>query len=166
MDHTTTATAHEIMPNSRKNPTPGWKPATNRPSNKITRATLQARADAATARRLPTLQEEVEASKRKYDWGGPNSYPRRWDVSQSTGWSHPILEPGRRMSRAAATKLGDARGETHDTTDLQIRVQKVLPHVEERMAPDLNYKGHLATCRPRAAGCGPVPTPSHTMDLK
>mmetsp|Transcript_26425 Transcript_26425/g.60385 ORF Transcript_26425/g.60385 Transcript_26425/m.60385 type:complete len:700 (+) Transcript_26425:147-2246(+) len=129
------------MPKSRKNPTSGWKPATTRPSNEATRATLKARAVAATARRLPTLQGEVEASRKKYDWGGPNSYPWRRDDSQSTGRSHPILEPGRRISRAAATRLGDARGETHDAATLKARTFTSLQKKDLRRAR--GDKSHL-----------------------
>ncbi|EJK73220.1 hypothetical protein THAOC_05165 [Thalassiosira oceanica] len=129
------------MPKSRKNPTPGWKPATTRPSNEATRATLKAGVNAATARRLPTLQEEVEVSKKKYDWGGLNSYLRRRDDSQSIGRSHPIFEPGCRISRAAATRLGDARGETHDAANLKARTLTSLQKKELSCA--LGDKSHL-----------------------
>ncbi|EJK53105.1 hypothetical protein THAOC_27521, partial [Thalassiosira oceanica] len=82
---------------------------------------MKAQAVAARTRCRQTFDTDVEASRRKDDWGAPNSYPRRGDQSSSPTRRHPVYDPHRRISKAAATRLGDARGTTHDITGLKAR---------------------------------------------
>ena len=89
-------------------PTSVWKPRLVGLSNVAAQATLDATAKAARARRQPLYDEEVKASQDRYGGGGSISSPRRDQ--------HRSIDPrsNRHISKAAAGRLGVARGETHD----------------------------------------------------
>ena len=114
--------------------TSGWKPRIVRQPDDAPPATMKAQAAAARTRCRQTFDTEVEASRRKDDWGAPNFYPRRGDHSSSPNRRHPVYEPCRRISKAAATRLGDARGTRHDITDLKARTFTSLQKKDLRLA--------------------------------
>ncbi|EJK46425.1 hypothetical protein THAOC_34907 [Thalassiosira oceanica] len=161
--YNTTAMAHENRcPKSRKIPMSGTGSRITRPSttNKkafaatvdprrcesaftegavaqpddATTATMKAQAVTARTRCRQTFDTDVEESRRKNDWGAPTSYPRRGDHSSPPNRRHPVYEPRRRISKAAATRLGDARGSTYDITGVKARTFTSLQKKDRRLA--------------------------------
>jgi len=111
----------------------GTSETSGQPDN-ATPATMKAQAVAARTRCRQTFVTDVEASRRKDAWGAPNSYPRRGEHSSPPTRRHPVYDHRRRISKAAATRLGDARGTTHDITGLKARTFTSLQKKDRRLA--------------------------------